>query len=112
MLLVRTERHLAQLLLRGLEASTYDVKLMCCSPVICCPVMQALVRLPFVHTKLADNLVEHRPERYGFPDLDALLTWLWPFTAAAERRCRTVCMWLHNKLAVLQLLHALPGMLD
>ncbi|KAK9813338.1 hypothetical protein WJX73_001242 [Symbiochloris irregularis] len=35
--------------------------------------------------------------------LNAFLRWLWPLTAAPERQCRGLCMWLHERLCELLL---------
>ena len=69
------------------------------NPAVC---MQTLVKLPLRHKRLAESLVQEQPSRQGFANLNELLVWLWPFTVVSERRCRTVCMWLHNKLAGIQ----------
>ena len=48
-----------------------------------------------------------RADRQGFVDLAAFLLWLWPLTRLPERYCRQMCMWLMDKLALLQMQDAL-----
>ena len=40
-------------------------------------------------------------------DLPAFLLWLWPLTCLPERYCRQMCMWLMDKLALLQMQDAM-----
>lgn len=65
--------------------------------------MQALVKVPLRRAQLADSIRKGRTDRQGFVDLGAFLQWLWPMTVAPERYCREMCMWLMDKLAVLQM---------
>lgn len=65
--------------------------------------MQELVRALYKRPRVVESLREADPARAGPPDLAAFLTWLWPLTAAPERRARANAQWLHRHLATLLL---------
>lgn len=70
------------------------------------------MKVPLKRAQLAASIKKGRADRQGFVDLAAFLQWLWPMTAVPERYCRSMCMWLMEKLALLQMEHTIePGVL-
>jgi hypothetical protein len=68
------------------------------------PCEQELVRALYRRPGLAEALREPDEARAaGPPDLAALLTWLWPLTAAPQRHVRADAQWLAAHLAPLAL---------
>ncbi|KAK9796984.1 hypothetical protein WJX73_006710 [Symbiochloris irregularis] len=68
--------------------------------------VKVLVDRPRVLDALLEEGDEGAPAAVTAPSLtclDAFTLWLWPLTAAPERYCRGVCMWLHERLCELLL---------